>query len=72
MFNLDIIKEKDRLLEMARKKDEVKRNITKKVTIYSFANQFLGGIYESAALQLYNQNYYPNNLENELKTTYLN
>ena len=57
---------------MARKKDEVKRNITKKVTTYSFSNQFLGGIYESAALQLYNQNYYPNNLENELKTTYLN
>ena len=57
---------------MARKKDEVKRNITKKVSTYSFANKFLEGIYESAAVRLYNQNYYPNNLENQLKTDYLN
>ena len=56
---------------MTRKKDEAKRNINRKVATYSCTNNFLKEIYGNAAIKLYQENYFPNTLENELKTNYL-
>ena len=40
----DIIKEKNRLLEMARKKDDAKKNVNKQIITYSCTNHFLNDI----------------------------
>lgn len=56
----DIIKEKNRLLEMARKKDDAKKNVNKKIITYSCTNHFLNDIYGNATLKLYHENYFPN------------
>ena len=59
-----LIRKKEKLLEEARAKHEVKKNIKKRIICYDVGNRFLQDIYKKANLSLYNKNQYFDPYEN--------